>query len=144
MWRSGHFGIGKSRALVLADLEDCFVTITIPYGTEKGLGQSHLKILADSIDFAALTPVVKPQSDLSNSSGSVEHDEVVKDGSEVAVEYDADARQIYAATLRNLLYNNILPDGSTAETSVGEYSSLQSAMWILTERKSWYYYMTLG
>lgn len=115
--------LGKSRALVLADLEDCFVTITIPYGTEKGLGQSHLKILADSIDFAALTPVVKPQSDLSNSSGSVEHDEVVKDGSEVAVEYDADARQIYAATLRNLLYNNILPDGSTAETSVGEYSS---------------------
>ena len=82
-----------------------------------------MEILADSIDFAALTPVVKPQLDLTTSSGAVEHDEVVKDGSEVAVEYDADARQIYAATLRNLLYNNILPDGSKVETSVGEYSS---------------------
>ena len=82
-----------------------------------------MEILADSIDFAALTPVVKSQLDLTTSSGAVEHDEVVKDGSEVAVEYDADARQIYAATLRNLLYNNILPDGSKVETSVGEYSS---------------------
>ena len=66
-----------------------------------------MEILADGIDFAALTPVVKPQLDPINSSGAVEH--------------DADARQIYAATLRNLLYNNILPDGSKVETSVGEY-----------------------
>ena len=69
----------------------------------------RMEILADGIDFAALTPVVKPQLDPINSSGAVEH--------------DADARQIYAATLRNLLYNNILPDGSKVETSVGEYSS---------------------
>ena len=115
--------LGKSRAWVLADLEDSFVTITIPYGTENGLEQSHLEILADSIDFAALTPVVKPHLDVTNSSEAAERDETVKDGSEAAVEYDADARQIYAATLRNLLYNNILPDGSKAETSVGEYSS---------------------
>lgn len=109
--------LGKSRVLVLADLEDSFVTITIPYGTEKGLGQSHLEILADSIDFAALTPVVKPQLDVANSG------EAVEDGSEIVVEYDADARQIYAATLRNLLYSNILPDGSTVEVSGGQYSS---------------------
>lgn len=115
--------LGKSRVLVLADLEDSFVTITIPYGTENGLEQSHLEILADSIDFAALTPVVKPQLDVTNSGGAVERDEAVEDGSEVVVEYDADARQIYAATLRNLLYSNILPDGSKVEVSVGQYSS---------------------
>lgn len=66
--------LGKRRVLVLADLEDSFVTVTIPYGTEKGLEQSHLEILADSIDFAALTPVVKPQSDVTNSGGAVERE----------------------------------------------------------------------
>lgn len=115
--------LGKSRVLVLADLEDSFVTITIPYGTEKGLGQSHLEILADSIDFAALTPIVKPQLDVTNGGEVVERDEAVEDGSEIVVEYDADARQIYAATLRNLLYSNILPNGSTVEVSAGQYSS---------------------
>lgn len=115
--------LGKSRVLVLADLEDSFVTVTIPYGTENGLAQSHLVKLADSIDFAALTPVVKPQLDVTDSSAAAEHEEAVEDGSEVTAEYDADARRIYAATLRNLLYSNILPDGSTAEVSAGEYSS---------------------
>lgn len=115
--------LGKGRALVLADLEDSFVTITIPYGTENGLEQSHLEILADSIDFTALTPVVKPQFDVAISGGAVEPDEAVEDGREVVVEYDADARRIYAATLRNLLYNNILPDGSTAEATAGQSSS---------------------
>lgn len=108
--------LGKSRALVLADLEDSFVTLTIPYGTENGLEQSHLEILADSIDFAGLTPVVKPQLEVTNSGGAAERDEAV-------AEYDAEARQIFAATLRNLLYNNILPDGSRVEASVGQYSS---------------------
>lgn len=114
--------LGRNRVLVLADLEDSFVTVTIPYGTEKGLAQSHLEMLADSIDFAALTPVVKPQLDVTNSGGAVERDEAIEDGSEVVVEYDADTRQIYAAALRNLLYSNILPDGSTAEVSPGQSS----------------------
>lgn len=103
---------GKSRVLVLADLEDSFVTITIPYGTEQGLKQVHLESLADSIDFAALTPVVKPQ---------LEGDDTIEKSSEA--EFDAAARQIYAATLRNLLYNHILPDGSTVEDSGEAYSS---------------------
>lgn len=113
--------LGKSRVLVLADLADSFITITIPCGTEKGLEQSHLEMLADSIDFSALTPVVKPQSDVTNSA------EAVEAGSEIVVEYDADARQIYAATLRNLLYSSILPNGGAAEASAGQYSSF--AVW---------------
>lgn len=115
--------LGKNRVLVLADLEDSFVTITIPYGTESGLEQSHLKILADSINFTALTPVVKPQLYSTNDSVVVEYDEQVEDSSKVVVEYDANARKAYAAILRNLLYSNILPDGDTEDALAGQYSS---------------------
>lgn len=115
--------LGKSRILVLADLKDSFVTVTIPFGTENGLEQSHLKLLADSIDFAALTPVVKPQSNTINNSETIARDETAESDNEITTDYDADTRQIYAATLRNLLYSNVLPDGSSIEVSAGEYSS---------------------
>lgn len=115
--------LGKGRALVLADLEDSFVTVMLPCGTENGLKQAHLERLADSIDFSLLTPVVKPEPDAAGSGGAAEQDETVGADRETAAEYDAAARQIYAATLRNLLYSNILPDGSTAEASAGQSSS---------------------
>lgn len=115
--------LGKNRVLVLADLKDSFVTVTIPYGTENGLKQSHLERLADSIDFAALTPVVKPQSNAINNSETAARDETEENDNEIITEYDADTRKIYAATLRNLLYSNVLPDGSSVEVSAGKYSS---------------------
>ena len=95
--------LGKDRVLILADLEDSFVTVHIPYGSDNGFKQSHLEILADNINFAALTPVIKPEiSEISKP-----------------VEQDMDARKIYAATLRNLLYSQILPDGEQTEMPVG-------------------------
>lgn len=98
--------LGPDKVLILADLPDSFVAVHIPYGTNNGIKQIHLEKLADSINFAALTPVVKPQiSDTTQAMGK-----------------DAETRKIYAATLRNLLYSNILPDGKEAELSVGEYS----------------------
>ena len=101
--------LGRDRVLIFADLTDSFVTVTIPYGTDAGIEQSHLQILADSIDFTVLTPVVPPQKkDMDSQS--------------LKVEQDMATRDVYAATLRNLLYSNILPDGSIAELQVGAYS----------------------
>lgn len=103
--------LGKNRVLILADLADSFVTVHIPYGSDNGIKRSHLETLADSIDFAALTPAIKPQIS-----------ETVK-----LVERDMDARKIYAATLQNLLYSNILPDGKQAEMPVGTSSQFAVA-----------------
>lgn len=101
--------LGEDRVLIFADLSDSFVTITIPYGTNSGIEQSHLQILADSIDFAVLTPVILPQIEEENSQP-------------MEVERDMEVRKIYAATLRNLLYSGILPNGSVAELAIGAYS----------------------
>lgn len=98
--------LGPEQVLILADLADSFVTVHIPYGTENGIEQIHLEKLADSINFAALTPVVKPQ---------------ISDTTHISKK-DEETRKIYAATLRNLLYSNILPDGKEAELAVGENS----------------------
>ena len=103
--------LGKNRVLILADLADSFVTVHIPYGSDNGIKQSHLETLADSINFAVLTPAFKPQIN-----------ETVK-----PVERDMDARRIYAATLRNLLYSNILPDGKQAEMPAGTSSQFAVA-----------------
>lgn len=101
--------LGEDRALVFADLADSFVTVTIPYGLKNGLEQVHLQILADSIDFTALTPVILPQTGGETTQPA-------------EAEQDMEVRKIYAATLRNLLYSSILPDGTDAEFPVGEYS----------------------
>jgi hypothetical protein len=103
--------LGKNKALILADLEDSFVTVYIPFGSDSGIKQSNLETLADSINFAALTPAIKPQ--ISETAESVEP--------------DMDARKIYAATLRNLLYSNILPDGNRTELPVDENSQFAVA-----------------
>ncbi len=95
--------LGKSKALILADLADSFVTVHISYGSDSGIRQKHLEALADSINFSALTPVIRPQA----------IDETKP------VELDMDERMVYAATLRNLLYSGILPDGSQAEAPGG-------------------------
>ena len=94
--------LGPEQVLILADLADSFVTVHIPYGTNNGIKQIHLEKLADSINFAALTPAVKPQ---------------ISDTTEIPKK-DEETRKVYAATLRNLLYSNILPDGKETETAV--------------------------
>ena len=103
--------LGKNRVLILADLADSFVTVHIPYGSDNGIKQSHLETLADSIDFAALTPAIKPQ--ISETAKPVER--------------DMDTRKIYAATLRNLLYSNVLPNGKQAELPAGRSSQFAVA-----------------
>lgn len=100
--------LGKERSLVFANLSDCLVTVTIPYGTDAGIGQTHLQVLADGIDFTTLSPVIMPQTE--------------EKVNQIPVEKDAETREVYAAALRNLLYSNILPDGTIAELPVGEYS----------------------
>lgn len=100
--------LGKERNLVFANLPDCFVTVTISYGTDAGIGQTHLQILADSIDFTKFSPVRIPQTE--------------EKLNQISVEKDAETRDVYVATLRNLLYSNILPDGTIAELPAGEYS----------------------
>lgn len=95
--------LGKNRVLVLADLQDSFVTVHIPFGSDHGIKQAHLEALADSINLSALTPVEKPQTGDSLQTG----------------ERDTEARKIYAAVLRNLLYSSILPDGKEAEVPLG-------------------------
>jgi hypothetical protein len=65
--------------------------------------------LADSIDFAALTPVKVPQ---------VKENETQS----INIETDSEVIKIFVATLRNLLYSNILPDGSIAEFPVDSFS----------------------
>lgn len=61
--------LGPGKALILADLGDSFVSVNVLAGTESeddGLFSSgpflkqNLESLADSFDFSALTPVVRP------------------------------------------------------------------------------------
>lgn len=103
--------LGKNRVLIVADLADSFVTVHIPYGSDSGISRSHLESLADRIDFSALTPAIRPQ--ISETAASAKR--------------DMDARKIYAATLRNLLYSNILPDGTQAEMPAGTSSQFAVA-----------------
>lgn len=102
---------GKCKVLILADLGDSFVTVNIPYGSDSGIKQSHLEALADSINFAALTPAIRPQN-----SNTVK-----------PLEKDMDARKIYTAMLRNLLYSGILPNEKKAEAPSGASSQFAVA-----------------
>ena len=58
----GHIGAWPGRALILADLPDNFVTITILAGSTDGLTRDLLEELADSFDLSKLTPIVLPDS----------------------------------------------------------------------------------
>ncbi len=48
--------LSASKALVLVDLSDCFVTINVFAGTETSLGATDLEAFADSFAFSVLTP----------------------------------------------------------------------------------------
>lgn len=125
--------LGPDKALVLADLEDCFVTVSVysiiqpvPAGADEGVTQADLEALADGLDFAALSPAVVPESvRAAESTGSIPEEGAVGSadsipgpeeagtaGNALAVGKDKNARKLYAATLRNLLYSRILPNGT--------------------------------
>ena len=59
---SATLALGPGRALILADLPDSFVTITILAGSTDGLTRGLLEELADSFDLSKLTPIVLPES----------------------------------------------------------------------------------
>ncbi len=118
--------LGPDKAFILAGLEDCFVTVSVysiiqpvPAGADDGLTLADLKDLADGFGFAALSPVSAPGTaggvpgaeDVGGMGGVPGAEDVGGIGDMSGVE-NAEARKLYAATLRNLLYSRILPDGS--------------------------------
>ncbi|MDE7045160.1 MAG: hypothetical protein K2O97_09170 [Acetatifactor sp.] len=52
--------LGPSKALVLADFEECFVTVNVLRGREEGMTKEDLQELADKIDFRILKDVRAP------------------------------------------------------------------------------------
>jgi len=130
-----NLALGPDQSLILAALPDCFVTVSIPGGVELGILQRHLEALADRIDFTALSPVVAPGASLETPSevpletlpetfsetASEEPPEAPSEapesvGSARSSGRDTEARRVYAAVLRNLMYSGILPDGSTVDS----------------------------
>lgn len=97
-----HLALGTGRSLVLADLEDCFVFVTVMDGTDGGLTRPGLEELANCFALSRLTPVVPPET--------TPTPEPVPAG-----EY-TDAFRTYATVLRSLLYTGELPDGTRAES----------------------------
>lgn len=59
---SATLALGPDRALILANLPDSFVTITILAGSTDGLTRDLLEELADSFNLSKLTPIVLPES----------------------------------------------------------------------------------
>lgn len=135
--------LGPDKALVLADLEDCFVTVSVysiiqpvPAGADEGVTQADLEALADGLDFAALSPVEVPEHVRAvesadsipgmgevGSTGSIPGTgEIGPAGSVPAAGKDRNARKLYAATLRNLLYSRILPDGTHKDLPLSDSS----------------------
>lgn len=105
--------------MILADMEDCFVTIICLVGTDSGLTEAHLEELADSFDFFKLDPVVVPDlTDIPDDSTPLNPPAAER----------TTARETYAAVLRDLLYNGILPDGTPAEQSEQDMSLNQFAI----------------
>lgn len=100
--------LGTDKALILADLEDCFVTVAVRSivtpvhaGADQGVTRETLEAMADCIDFTRLSPVVPPKAP-----------ETVLPAP--AAERDPEAVKTYAAILKNLLYSDILPDGTSS------------------------------
>lgn len=108
--------LGRDRALALVDLEDCFVTVIVPCGADQGFSRAYLEELADRFHFAALSPVEAPEIPRSDVSQDPEGP-WDSEGT-----HDRDTRRLYAATLRNLLYGGIRPDGTTADFPAGASS----------------------
>lgn len=101
--------LGPDTALILTDLADCFVTVIAPVGVNQGFTQANLEVLANSIDFTALSPVELPEI---NTPAPTNH----------SSERDMAAQKVYAAALRNLLYSGILPDGTSVVYPAGDSS----------------------
>lgn len=51
--------LGPDKALILADSEECFLTVNVLRGTEEGMTKEGLQELADQIDFRLLEDVSK-------------------------------------------------------------------------------------
>lgn len=109
--------IGPDTALIICDLEDCFVTVIAPCGANQGFSQTNLETLADSINFTALSPVEVPVVERQTV-------EITED----ALNRDMAARETYAAILRNLLYSGVLPDGTITDDGYHSGSSAQFAV----------------
>lgn len=99
--------LGRDKALILADLEDCFVTVAVRSivmpayaGADEGVTRETLEAMSDCIDFTRLSPVVPPKAP-----------ETVLPAP--AAERDPETVKAYAAILKNLLYSGILPDGAS-------------------------------
>lgn len=106
-----NLALGSDKALILADLEDCFVTVAVRSivmpvyaGAAEGVTRETLEAMADSIDFTVLSPVTPPKAP--------EVSESVLPAP--TVERDPEAVKMYAAILKNLLYSDILPDGTAS------------------------------
>lgn len=103
-----HLALGTGRSLVLADLEDCFVFVTVLEGADGGLTRADLEEFANCFAFSKLTPVVPPEA-LAGEDGNP------ATVNPPAGEY-TDAARAYATVLRSLLYGGYLPDGTQAES----------------------------
>lgn len=53
--------MGPNRSLVIADFEDCMVTVIVLAGSESGIDRAVMEQFAESFDFSVLSPV-KPRS----------------------------------------------------------------------------------
>lgn len=91
--------LGSDKGLVLADLEDCFVTVNVLMGTDSGVTQADMEALADSFDYAKLSPVVEPVVDQETPAPTV----------------DAPAREYFVQVLKNFYYDGLLPNGEMSE-----------------------------
>lgn len=52
--------LGPSKALIFADLEECFISVNVLSGSEEGMTKEDLQELADKIDFETLGDVKIP------------------------------------------------------------------------------------
>lgn len=104
--------LGPNRSMILVDFKDCFVTVLVLGGVEQyidmaiahALTPAHLEELADQLDLGLLSPVVTPQPDPEPSTTP-----------NPPAGERTDARETYAALLRDLLNSGVLPDGTPVE-----------------------------
>ena len=52
--------LGPNKALIFAEFEECFITLNVLSGSENGITEDHLKMIADEIDFTVLKDVIVP------------------------------------------------------------------------------------